>query len=128
MSDAGSLSGRTVLVVEDEVLISLDLSLQLEDAGAAALIAESVAQGAQLLEERSDRIDAAILDMRLPDGDSTPLAEDLTRRRIPFLFHSGHTRPEDVAERFPDAPALSKPTPWTELEQHLDHLIRQQAI
>ena len=53
-------------------------------------------------------IDAAILNISLNDGHVFPVAYQLRKRRIPFLFASGYDRsaiPQDLR----DAPLLTKP-------------------
>lgn len=105
-----SLSGRTVLLVEDEFLILLDLQMVLEEQGAEVVTAGSVAEGIRATDTKED-LDAAVLDVRLPDGEVFPVAEKLTERDVPIVFHSGHARIEDLTERFPKAKALSKPAP-----------------
>ena len=108
-----SLTGRTLLVVEDEFLILLDLQYTLEEAGARVVTAGSVAEG--LAVAAHERLDAAVLDVRLPDGEVFPLAEALRERGIPLVFHSGHAERTELKEHFPSAIALSKPAPELEL-------------
>lgn len=100
------LDGAKILVVEDEFLIMMDLQMQLEDQGAVVVGAASVAAG---LEKVEAACDAAILDVRLPDGEVYPVAEALRDRDVPFLFHSGHARRDELDLRFPGAPAVTKP-------------------
>ncbi len=61
-----------------------------------------LAQGAQ--------IDAAILDVRLKDGDVFPLAEQLKAQGTKIIFHSGHALREEIRETFPEALFCPKPT------------------
>ena len=117
----GALSGRTILVVEDEFLILMDLQLQLEDAGAVVIAASSVSDGVARAERTS--CDAAVLDVRLPDGEVFPVAAVLQDRAIPFLFHSGHAQREDVIDRFPDAPTLAKPVAEPVLLRAVERLL-----
>ena len=44
-----------------------------------------------------------------------PIADILTLKGVPFVFHSGHARGEDLAERYPGAGVLSKPAPSARL-------------
>lgn len=118
-----SLSGRTVLLVEDEFLILLDLQMVLEEQGAEVVTAASVAEGIKATEARK-ALDAAVLDVRLPDGEVFPVAEKLVERHVPIVFHSGHARIDDLAERFPTATALTKPAPERML---VDALVQQVA-
>ena len=108
-----ALAGRTLLVVEDEFLILLDIQYVLEEAGAAVVTAASVEEGLRALE--TGPIDAAVLDVRLPDGEVFPVAERLAARDVPMVFHSGHADRKDLEKQFPSAIALSKPAPEMEL-------------
>ena len=101
-----SLHGRTILLVEDEFLILLDLQFILEGVGAEVVTATSVAEG---LEAAEGAFDVAVLDVRLPDGEVYPVAEKLAERRVPLVFHSGHAQGEHIRTDFPSAVALAKP-------------------
>lgn len=102
------LNGRSVLLVEDEFLILLELQQVLEDQGAQVSTAGTVREGMDVAGALSG-IDAAVLDVDLPDGKVYALAETLQARGVPIVFHSGQARAEDLAARFPEALALSKP-------------------
>lgn len=101
-----SLEGRTVLLVEDEFLILLDLQFLLENEGANVATATSVAEGLQVAD---GSFDAAVLDVRLPDGEVFPVARKLTERGVRIVFHSGHARTAELAEEWPSSLALEKP-------------------
>lgn len=88
------LAGRTILVVEDELVILLDLKTALEQAGAR------VVSGPQHVDDR--KLSAAVLDHAMP-----LLADLLTERTVPFVFYSGR-EPDDFA-RWPHAPVFTKP-------------------
>ena len=53
---------------------------------------------------------AAVLDVRLRDGDVFPVAERLDRAGVPLIFHSGHLIEDEVVARFPGAMHCPKPT------------------
>ena len=117
-----ALAGRTLLVVEDEFLILLDLQYMLEEAGACVVTAASVAEGLKAVE--SAPFDVAVLDVRLPDGEVFPVAEKLKERDVPLVFHSGHAERTELQENFPSAIALSKPAP----EMELVEAVARQAV
>ena len=102
----GRLDGATVLVVEDEFLILLDLEHVLTSAGATITIATSLAEAVDAAERSYD---AAVLDVRLPDGDVYPAAKMLLEREVPLVFHSGHAHNDNLESSFPRAVALEKP-------------------
>lgn len=104
----------TVLVVEDEFIVAFDLAETVRDEGFA--LAGPYAHGEEALEMLDqDHPDAAILDVKLADGEVYSLADELSARGIPILFHSGHEVPRDLIARYPTARACSKPCPPSEL-------------
>jgi hypothetical protein len=85
--DDRGLSGRRVLIVEDEVFIARDLadyfaSLGSEIVGPALTLPEGFG-----LHERAE---AAVLDINLKGELSFPLAEALLARRVPFVFFTAY--------------------------------------
>ena len=84
-----SLSGRTVLIVEDEPLIALDIVNGFKRAGAAVAFARSLADARSRVEHGG--ICAAIVDFGLGDGDANELCVQLSQKHVPFVLHSGYT-------------------------------------
>jgi CheY-like chemotaxis protein len=86
---AGSaLAGLKVLVVEDEAIIAFDLEGTLRELGCVVLpIAPSVAEALAVL--KAERPEAALLDVRLADGEVTPVAEALAVIGVPFALVTG---------------------------------------
>ena len=88
-----------ILLLEDEPLILMDLEFAVEDAGCDALAA-TTAKRALTLIDGNDRIDVAVLDVTLQDGMTClPVAQELERRGIPFLLHSGDLNRHDETVR-----------------------------
>lgn len=100
----------TVLVVEDEFIIALDLSETVQDLGYTLEGPFSDTEHA-LDALQTAMPDAAILDVFTADGEVYPVADALTQAGVPIIFHSGHVPPQEVRERYPDALACSKPCP-----------------
>ncbi len=85
--------GRIVLVVEDEFLIAMELESVLTSSGFEVLgPASSVGQALNLL--RSQRPDAAVLDVTLGSEKVTPVAFLLKSWDVPFVLASA----SDAAE------------------------------
>ena len=84
------LDGHTILVVEDQPLIALDVAQALETAGAKVTTTNTLQHAMILIEH--DGLSGAILDHVLADGDSSQLCARLKERGIPFLIYSGYTR------------------------------------
>lgn len=101
MGSAFPLAGHFILVVEDEPLISHEMTAVFEAAGASVRQARTVAEAA----DRTDGLSAAVLDYKLA-GESLPaLCALLSERRIPFMFYTGY----DMQARYPDALVVQKP-------------------
>ena len=105
------LSESTILIVEDELLIALDIQVALEDAGARTLVVGSVSEALSLLDEIATAPDAAVLDVRLGAEEVFPVADILAAKSVPIVFHSGHARAIDLARHYPRASVLPKPAP-----------------
>lgn len=102
-----ALDGRTILVVEDEPLVALELISILEDAGARVLgPVGSVADALHLVE--TEAFEATFLDGNLQGEPVDEVAAALTRRNIPFSFVSGYGR-ESLPPAFAQAPVIGKP-------------------
>ena len=99
-----------VLVVEDEFIIALDLSETVRDLGFRVEGPFADKENAFIAIDHH-MPDCAILDVNTADGEVYPLADALTDAGVPIIFHSGRVSPEDIAERYPDALACSKPCP-----------------
>ncbi|MTE01067.1 response regulator [Paracoccus sp. YIM 132242] len=104
---AAALEGCTILVVEDEPLVAMDIRSELEDAGAGPVrVARTVDAALAALD--GDRFDLALLDGNLKGQAVDAVAERLRRSRIPFCFVSGYGR-EHLPGGFEDAPLIQKP-------------------
>src|SRR6185503_14086572 len=97
------LRGRSILVVEDEPLIGMEIRSALEDAGASVTATTTVRHALILVEH--DGLAAAIMDHALADGDSTELCARLAARGIPYVSYSGF---DPVKGASPEAPFVGK--------------------
>jgi CheY-like chemotaxis protein len=99
------LAGQTILVVEDEALISLDIEATLLEAGAEVLTAGDQPSG--LAAASDTRLTASVLDVRLGKDSIDPICDALDRRWVPFLFLTGDSG--SAVEKWSPAPVLPKP-------------------
>ena len=113
-----ALRGRSILVVEDEMLIGMDIRTALEKAGAHVTATTTVRHALILVEH--DGLSAAIMDHALRDGDSTELCGRLAERGIPYVSYSGF---DPVKGASPDAPFVSKPSTMNTLLSALEKLL-----
>ncbi|GAA0663442.1 response regulator [Sphingomonas insulae] len=104
----GMAAPTQILIVEDEPLIAMMLEDFLEVLEKTAVgTVDSVASA--LARVNDGGIDAAILDVNLRGGEkSTPVAEALAARDIPFVFATGGSD-DSVDAQFRDRPVLQKP-------------------
>ena len=112
------LWGRSILVVEDELLIAMDIAGALENAGAHPTMTTTVRHALILVEH--DGLSGAIMDHALSDGDSTALCARLKERGIPYISYSGYAA---VAGADPAAPLIVKPVPMDTLMSALEELL-----
>jgi CheY-like chemotaxis protein len=111
------LSRCKVLIVEDQLIVALDIQMAVEDAnGEVVGPAATVREALELLSRA--KVDAAILDANLPDGDVTPVAEELIARGIPIIINTGVALPFKLRGHS-DLPVFKKPTAPTCLIREL---------
>src|SRR5687768_16120279 len=97
--DRGALFGRTILIVEDEPLVALDLHAALRAADAGLIAAASRSEALTLI--RHNDVAAAIVDVALAGEDCRAVCQALFHRSIPFLFYTGH-RDAAVLKEWPE--------------------------
>lgn len=103
----GDLTGRKVLVVEDDYFQALTLKEALTEHG-AEVIGPFSAPETGLLYCGRGLVDAAILDVKVSGGHSFLVADKLTQNRIPFIFVTGYER-NVIPHRFWRVPHYLKP-------------------
>lgn len=115
---------KSILLVENEPLIAMDLEVMLRSAGYADIgHVVSVEQAFEWLGTQSPA--AVILDLMVRDGKTTPVARHLHASGTPFLVYSGLERAEvqyDVV--FDDAIWLSKPCTQSDLVLAIEQALR----
>ena len=92
VSLGGPLSGRRVLVIEDEYFLADDLVRALSTLGARIVGPFGDLDEATDIVDRDIAIDAAIVDVNLRSQMVFPLARLLRTRNIPFVFTTGYDR------------------------------------
>jgi CheY-like chemotaxis protein len=114
------MAARSILIVEDESLISMMLEDFLDSLGHTIAGAEDNVAGA-LARAQQGGFDLAILDVHLQGQACWPVADALADRAIPFILASGgHTEPPP--ERHARAPMLDKPFTLNGIEQAIDSI------
>jgi CheY-like chemotaxis protein len=117
-----SLTGRRILVVEDEALVAMLVEDALLDAGCEVIgPVATVAEALALL--AGTRPEAAVLDLNLAGETSTPVADALAGLGVPFVVATGYGAAGLPAEHR-DVPVLAKPYDPAELTAALARLTR----
>ena len=96
-----------ILIAEDEFLVGIQLEEDLRAAGCSIIGPFSTLSKATQASRR-ERFDLAILDVNLNGDRVYPLADELSARRVPFIFLSGYIS-ADLPERFKGSPQITKP-------------------
>jgi len=119
-SHGTSVGGRRVLIVEDEMLISMLLEDMLVDLGHVVVGIVPRVEEALLAVEKDD-FDVAILDVHLNGKSALPVAEALAARKRPFVFATGYGA-RGLPEQFRSRPTLQKPFAREDLDRVLRSL------
>jgi CheY-like chemotaxis protein len=117
MAPAKPFAGRRAAIVEDESLLAMLLEEMLADLGCTVVGSAATIEAAIELVDR-ERPDVTILDVKLGEHNSFPVARALEALGLPFVFATGYgdTR---VDERWRDHPILLKPFAQDQLAQAL---------
>ena len=107
---------KRVLLVEDEILLSIVMEDSLGNLGYEVVTASCLICG--LERARTLEIDVALLDVNLAGSLSYPIAVMLIGRNIPFVFASGYDELV-LPELMRDVPVIAKPFRAHELDRAL---------
>jgi CheY-like chemotaxis protein len=110
-----NLAGLTILVVEEQPLVALDLQTALEQAGAEVMVARNATEALARINEYV--FAAAVVDWRPGSDDHRVVARALKQEQVRFLFYATHP-PEDVTT-VRGAPIFLKPGRPEEIVQAL---------
>jgi two-component system cell cycle sensor histidine kinase/response regulator CckA len=115
VSTAPGFRGKTILLVDDDVMLREVLARALVDAGYPVLTAEDGEQALALVRTLNGQLGLVITDVRMPVMDGLKLADNLTSLPTapPVLFISGFAESNELP-----GPFLAKPfLPSALLEQ-----------
>jgi len=101
------LAGKSILIVEDEPLVALDLHTTLSTVEASLISAASAGEAITLIGYAE--VSAAIVDVQLGSEDAAQVCDLLASRQIPFLFYTGRADTTILRAAWPDVPVLKKP-------------------
>jgi DNA-binding NtrC family response regulator len=125
ISEKPQLKGTSILVVEDQSLIAMDVEDTLREMGAQDIRLVSDAEAAMAaLSTFNPHI--AILDFNLGSVTSETVAEHLFERGIPFIFMTGYSDQSSIPERFRHIEVIRKPLDISSLSTKLNSMINAQ--
>lgn len=102
------LSGRRILVVEDEYVIAHEIATVLTRCGAAVVGPVPTVDRALALIGSAEPIDSAVLDINLRGELAFDVADRLSERMVPFVFATGFSQ-SFVPARFGEIRRYEKP-------------------
>ncbi len=102
-----NLSGRRILVVEDDLMIAMLVDDVLKEAG-CEVVGPFPRLAPALQAASSERLDGALLDINLAGELVSPVADRLIERGVPFVFLTGYGW-HMLPERFHTRPLVMKP-------------------
>ena len=103
------LNGRTVLIVEAEFLIALDIQRMLETLAAGEMLFARSLNEAHNHQQRWHTVDVAIVDMGDNGADTAGLLRDLTRAGITVILSTTDGAMNKGHPEFPGTPVIVKP-------------------
>src|SRR6185295_18351341 len=124
--DARRDTQQRVLLVEDEFLLSEVLAADLRAAG-YDVVGPCPTLSAAMEAAQSQSFDGAILDINLKGQLVYPVAEELARRGVPFMFLSCYAH-LSMPEQFRARPCLSKPADSTIVLHEVQNMLGANPI
>lgn len=120
------IDGKTVLLVEDSLIIALDAEDILKRLGALHVAtAGTVEQALEAIDRTMPTL--AILDVNLGDHSSFAVADRLLELNIPFLFATGYGEQAQLPDDHRDRTVLQKPYTLENVARALPDLLRENA-
>jgi DNA-binding response OmpR family regulator len=102
------LRGLRVLVVEDSLLVADTIADTLRNFG-CEVVGPAAHVKPALTMVQAEELDGAVLDVNLGGEQCFPIAAELRKRGIPFIFLTGYASETVVPPQFRDAPRIDKP-------------------
>ena len=121
MGSRKTLSGKSILILEDEPLVALDTTATLQEAGATTIVVRCPYDAFSQL--CTNEIAAALLDIKIgSSNDCEAVCVDLGRRGIPFSFYTGYSQSPLMGE-WASVPVMRKPASSREIVRMIETLV-----
>ncbi|MFT4121664.1 response regulator [Bradyrhizobium sp.] len=114
--------GRSVFLVEDEVMIRMMVADMLEELGYSIAAEAGDVTEAMRLAQSTD-FDLAILDVNVNGRVISPVADLIKAKGCPFIFATGYGS-SGLPEQYRDRPALQKPFQLDALGKTIEAALR----
>lgn len=101
------LAERSVLIVEDDIILSTDIAFALTEAGCKAVV-PTTSNAAALSAMVHYIVDAAVLDVNVQNEWVFPVADALDAVGIPFLFLTAYSH-DSIPAQHRERPFIQKP-------------------
>lgn len=116
-------SGQTILVVEDEALIRLDISDTLRDRGYRVIEAANADDALRMLAEDM-HIDLVFTDVRMPGKfDGFDIARSAATHDVPVILTSGHVYADEIPQDM--RPLIAKPYSRADVLREIERKLRR---
>jgi DNA-binding NtrC family response regulator len=116
---------RRVLIVEDEAMVAMLVEFTLQNADCVVVGPVSSVRGAlRLIEDHG--LDAAVVDFRLGDDNSSEIMDVLDQRGVPFLLMTGQAI-DDLPPRLRRLNFLAKPFQPEDLVRAVEEILSAQG-
>jgi len=116
------LTGRRILVVEDEYFLADDIGHALRTLGAEIAGPVGDIEDAMAMLHGAGVLDGAVLDVNIRTELIFPVARELRARGVPFVFTTGYDK-VSIAPEFHDVPLWEKPIDIVAMARTLAGLI-----
>ncbi|RXH00965.1 MULTISPECIES: response regulator [Bradyrhizobium] len=116
------LTGRRILVVEDEYFLADDIGNALRKLGAEIAGPVGHIEDAVAMLHNGGVLDAAVLDVNIRTQMIFPIARELRARDVPFVFTTGYEK-ISIEPEFQDVPLWEKPIDIVAMARNLARLV-----
>lgn len=119
-------SGKTALIVDDEPLLAMELTVGFQELGCANVIVSKVPSAASTLLDSGVSVDLAVLEL-VGGPECLHLAQRLLRMGALVLFTSAISRPMPILAGGIAVPVLEKPYRFEEIAGAFDRLVEEKV-